>query len=207
MNVDMKDSGGYRPSLLEDEEKEILSRILEKYHADRSRIQEEENELGKRLESLRISLRTLEGKIVDVQGLLNEDQKQVRSGPDSPGTAPVANTEVQTIAGSTVGTSYVAGFEMVSVRKESLKDTVYTILKDRESLSLEARARHFRDLVDDVEAMGISVSGKDQGLNLVAHIHDDPRFTRPKPGCYGLLEWYPKNMRKSGERKKPRKRS
>ena len=102
-----------------------------------------------------------------------------------------------------VDTSYTTGRD----RKGSLTETVYTILKDRESLSVEVRARHFRDLVNDVEAMGVSVTGKDQGLNLVAHIHKDPRFTRPKPGCYGLVEWYPKNMRKSGERKQPRKRS
>mgnify|MGYP001284668867 CR=1 FL=1 len=79
MSADIKDAGDYRSYSLEDEEKEMLVRILDKYQADRSHIQEEEKELGKRLESLRISLRTLEGKISDLQGLINEDQKQPQS--------------------------------------------------------------------------------------------------------------------------------
>ena len=203
MGADMNDTGSYRSYSLEDEEKEMLARILDKYQADRSRIQEEEKELGKRLESLRISLRTLEGKIFDLQGLINEDQKQPQTGPDSQHPVTVANSEVNRTAGSMVATPYAGGRD----RRGSLGDTVYAVLQGRESLSLEARARHFRDLVDDVGAVGVSVSGKDQGLNLVAHIHKDARFTRPKPGFYGLVEWYPKGMKKSGERKNTRKRS
>ena len=204
MSADIiEDAEGYRPYSLNDEEKKMLARILEKYKGERSRIQDEEKELGKRLESLRISLRALESKIADLQGLINEDQKQPQSGLDSRFLEMDSSSQANNADEPEAVATYAAGRD----RKGSLSDTVYGILKGREELSLEVRARQFRDLVDDVEATGVSVSGKDQGLNLVAHIHKDPRFTRPRPGYYGLVEWYPKGMKKSGERKNTRKRS
>lgn len=203
MSAEVDGAGGYKAYSLDDAEKKMLAGILEKYKADRSRIENEEKEIGKRLESLRISLRTLEGKIFDLQGLINEDQKQPPSGFDIGYLETDSNSHVDK-SDTPAGT---VSYAPVRDRGGSLSDTVYSVLKGREELSLGMRARHFRDLVGDVEALGVSVSGKDQGLNLVAHIHKDSRFTRPRPGYYGLVEWYPKNMKKSGERKRGRRRS
>ena len=60
---------------------------------------------------------------------------------------------------------------------------------------------HYRDLVPAIEDLGIFISGRDPALNLIAHIHKDERFMRPKRGFYGLTEWYPDSTRKVGARK------
>jgi len=77
---------------------------------------------------------------------------------------------------------------------------VFEILKDRENLDPEDRPLHYRDLVPEIEKRNIFVSGRDPGLNIIAHIHKDNRFHRPKRGFYGLTEWYPADARKAGER-------
>jgi hypothetical protein len=83
---------------------------------------------------------------------------------------------------------------------DSISTAVFEILKSRESLDLDDRPLHYRDLLLEIENRGIYVSGRDPGLNLIAHIHKDERFTRPRRGCYGLTEWYPEGIRRLGER-------
>lgn len=83
---------------------------------------------------------------------------------------------------------------------DSIAAAVFDILKEREDLELKERPVHYRDLVREIENRGIYVSGRDPGLNMIAHIHKDERFHRPKRGFYGLTEWYPPSARKAGER-------
>ena len=83
---------------------------------------------------------------------------------------------------------------------DSIATAVFDILKEREYLELEDRPVHYRDLVQEVEDRGIYVSGRDPGLNMIAHIHKDERFHRPKRGLYGLTEWYPPSAKRAGER-------
>ena len=84
----------------------------------------------------------------------------------------------------------------------SLADVVYQFLSET------GREFHYRQLVETLQGRSIEVPGRDPGINLVAHIHDDPRFVRPKRGVYALREWYPATMKSVGTRKKgaPRKK-
>ena len=82
---------------------------------------------------------------------------------------------------------------------DNIAAAVFNILKSREDLAPDDRPLHYRALVPEIEGLGIYVSGRDPGLNLIAHIHKDDRFTRPKRGYYGLAEWYPQSSRNVGE--------
>ena len=84
---------------------------------------------------------------------------------------------------------------------------VYSILKETEHSTGEPGvAIHYRDLVAELENRGITISGRDPGLNLVAYIHKDERFFRPKRGMYGLKEWYPHMRHNVGSRTSNRSR-
>jgi hypothetical protein len=91
---------------------------------------------------------------------------------------------------------------------DTLVQAVYNILKNSEPSPGEpGEPMHYRDLVSALESQGIYVSGQDAGLNLVAHIHNDPHFFRPKRGVYGLKEWYPSGRHNVGERSNRKSRT
>lgn len=81
-------------------------------------------------------------------------------------------------------------------RTGTLADQVYYYLLER------GQEQHYREITEALIARGVAITGKDPGLNLVAHIHADERFKRPRRGVYGLSEWYPKKMPSAGTRKK-----
>lgn len=84
---------------------------------------------------------------------------------------------------------------------DTLAQAVYEILKETEpGPDQPGEPMHYRDLVSALEAKKVYISGRDRGLNLVAHIHKDPNFVRPKRGMYALKEWYPKDQRDVGKR-------
>ena len=84
---------------------------------------------------------------------------------------------------------------------ESIANAVHSILKETEHSPGEPGVPiHYRDLVTELENKGINISGRDPGLNLVAYIHKDERFFRPKRGMYGLKEWYPHMRHNVGSR-------
>ena len=90
-------------------------------------------------------------------------------------------------------------------RKPRISDTlaqaVYETLKETEPAPDQpGEPMHYRDLVSALEAKKVYISGRDRGLNLVAHIHKDPNFVRPKRGMYALKEWYPTAQRDVGKR-------
>ena len=95
---------------------------------------------------------------------------------------------------------------IVRGKGDTIAAAVFEILKDREHLDLEDRPVHYRNLVQAIEDRGIYVSGRDPGLNMIAHIYKDERFHRPRRGFYGLTEWYPASARRAGERN-PRRNS
>jgi hypothetical protein len=63
------------------------------------------------------------------------------------------------------------------------------------------RELHYKELATELQLRGISIPGKDPPINLVAHIHEDPRLIRPKRGVYALREWYPRLKASVGTRK------
>ena len=88
----------------------------------------------------------------------------------------------------------------------SLADAAYQLLAERR------QEYHYEELAVQLELAGVHIPGKEPAKNLVAHIHRDPRFVRPKRGVYGLAEWYPKGtasvgVRRRGKRAKPRPRA
>ena len=84
---------------------------------------------------------------------------------------------------------------------DTLSQAVYETLKNTEPSPGEPGIpMHYRDLVAALESRKIYVSGQDRGLNLVAHIHKNPNFVRPKRGMYGLKEWYPETQQNVGKR-------
>ena len=84
---------------------------------------------------------------------------------------------------------------------DTLSQAVYETLKNTEPSPGEpGMPMHYRDLVAALESRKIYVSGQDRGLNLVAHIHKNPNFVRPKRGMYGLKEWYPETQHNVGKR-------
>jgi TolA-binding protein len=84
---------------------------------------------------------------------------------------------------------------------DSLTSAVRSVLKGTERPPGQpGQAMHYRDLVAHLEERGIYIPGRDKGLNLVAHIHKDPSFVRPKRGMYGLREWYPSEQYNVGQR-------
>jgi hypothetical protein len=90
------------------------------------------------------------------------------------------------------------GIQSVVRRNSGLADQVYKLLYET------GHEYHYKELVHALQNGGIEVPGKDPGLNLIAHIHNDNRFVRPKRGIYGLKEWYPKNLRSVGARRRKR---
>jgi len=82
----------------------------------------------------------------------------------------------------------------------TLGDQVYYYLLEK------GKEQHYREIAEALMAKGVEITGKDPGLNLVAHIHNDRRFKRPRRGVYGLKEWYPKRMRSAGRRRKTGRR-
>ena len=84
---------------------------------------------------------------------------------------------------------------------DTLSQAVDETLKNTEPSPGEpGMPMHYRDLVAALESRKIYVSGQDRGLNLVAHIHKNPNFVRPKRGMYGLKEWYPETQHNVGKR-------
>jgi hypothetical protein len=84
---------------------------------------------------------------------------------------------------------------------DSLASAVRDILKETEpSPGQPGEPMHYRDLVIALEKSGVYISGHDKGLNLVANIHKNPDFVRPKRGMYGLKEWYPSAQYNVGQR-------
>ena len=90
-------------------------------------------------------------------------------------------------------------------RKAKISDTlaqaVYETLKGSEPAPGQpGEPMHYRDLVTTLEGQRVYISGRDPGLNLVAHIHKDARFVRPQRGMYALKEWNPEEQHNVGGR-------
>ena len=85
-----------------------------------------------------------------------------------------------------------------------LREEVYRLLSEvREPM-------HYTQMAEQMILRGVHVPGREPAKNLVAHIHNDPRFKRPKRGFYGLTEWYPRGTPSVGARRtkaSPRRRA
>lgn len=100
-------------------------------------------------------------------------------------------------AGEGIGAGVAAADREEAV---TLADQVYYYLLET------GQEQHYREITKGLEAKGVQITGKDPALNLVANIHADERFKRPRRGVYGLAEWYPTRMRSAGSRRKKARR-
>jgi len=82
----------------------------------------------------------------------------------------------------------------------TLADHVYYYLLER------GKEQHYRGIAEALTARGVEITGKDPPMTLVAYIHGDERFKRPRRGVYGLAEWYPRRMRSVGSRRRKGRR-
>ena len=158
-----------------------LKDIEEKLHA----IHEEEEiikaQTAERLETLGEESKRLETKLHHLKALLILEGHTVLDDGSQGFNDPVPVSSVR---------------QPIVTRSASLADKVYKLLSER------GKEHHYKELVGALESSGIKVPGKDPGLNLIAHIYDDKRFVRPTRGVYGLREWYSKNLRSVGARKR-----
>ena len=96
--------------------------------------------------------------------------------------------------------------ELGRLKVGSLANAAYELLVQTK------KEYHYEQLATELQLRGVHIAGKEPAKNLVAHIHRDPRFVRPKRGVYGLKEWYPKGTasvgtRRGRKRAKPRPRA
>lgn len=165
----------------------VLQKELETVDAASAGLGEEEEEVkretAERLRILSEERSRLQARRRHLQALLaleGVEQPEIQGAPgvaEGPGSA---ETEEGTVA---------------------LADQVYYYLLER------GKEQHYREITEALMASGVEITGKDPGLNLVAHIHADKRFKRPRRGVYGLAEWYPKRMRSAGSRRKKARRT
>jgi hypothetical protein len=134
-------------------------------------------EMGERLRALAEERTTLEARLRHLQALLTLEGQPQHTSAPLPTVVAASSAE------------------------RSLADDVYGFLSEA------ARDYHYLDLTTALMARGVEIPGKDPAKNLVAHIHSDPRFVRPKRGVYALAEWYPKGTKSVGVRKRKRGRA
>jgi len=133
-------------------------------------------EMAERLRSLSETRMRLEARLRHIQALLALEGHPVESGA--------------------VGPEVV----LPSPDGGSLADTAYQLLAETR------QEYHYQELAAELQVRGVHIPGKEPANNLVAHIHRDPRFVRPKRGVYGLKEWYPNGTVSVGARRRTRRR-
>ena len=158
----------------------VLQKEMEAVNERERRISEEEEtikrETAERLRTLTERRAELQARRRHVQALLALEGVQMdEAGP-----------------GEGIGAGVAAANREEAV---TLADQVYYYLLET------GQEEHYREITKALEAKGVQITGKDPALNLVANIHADERFKRPRRGVYGLAEWYPKTMRSAGSRR------
>tara|TARA_Y100000588_G_scaffold375853_1_gene452783 strand:- start:85 stop:723 length:639 start_codon:yes stop_codon:yes gene_type:complete len=193
-----------------DQLKEVLLKEIENLDSKLEEIDQEIEETAIRMDQLRNDRSRTEALKEHARALIE------RSEPEhymiSPGSLTSA-VMAQPDADSTTASSDIPELTSSSRGYPSLKigdriaTAVYDMLKSRESLEPEERPMHYRDLAKALEQRNIHIAGRDPGLNMIAHIHKDTRFCRPKRGHYALREWDPESQQNVGGHKKNRRSS
>lgn len=140
-------------------------------------LQSERSRLDKEGRTLRESIAEAEKRLREVQTRLNHVEGLL--GPSEP-------TEV-----ATVGSAISA--------ERSLTDMAEQILGER-----EREPMHYKDLAQEIQSRGGSLTGGNAANILVARLVSDDRFVRPlRKGFYALRRDYP-NAKNVGARKRHR---
>jgi hypothetical protein len=134
-------------------------------------------EYGERLRTISEEVTRLEAQLKHLSALLALEGEGIAAGAADPAGPPIPPE----------------GF--IDLREEA-----YGLLLEKRE------AMHYTTMANELAIRGVPIRGADPASNLVAHIHSDPRFKRPKRGFYGLAEWYPKNAPNAGARRRTTKR-
>jgi len=187
---------------------EALGKELENLDSQLERIDREVGELVVRLDNLREEREVFERRKVHARALLGGTDVDLYGESSAPGTsAMMMSADVVSYSASEdipEPLSSPRPYPPENIGDRIAKE-VFDVLKNQESLELDERPMHYRDIVQKLQQKNIHVSGRDPGLNMIAHIHKDTRFYRPKRGHYALSEWYPDSQRSVGEHKKVRR--
>jgi hypothetical protein len=96
------------------------------------------------------------------------------------------------------GTEGAVALERLGMPADLRQEAYKLLAEQREPL-------HYTQMMEQLVLRGVHIPGKEPAKNLVAHIHNDPRFKRPRRGFYGLAEWYPKGAPSVGARRRTTK--
>lgn len=87
-----------------------------------------------------------------------------------------------------VFTFSIAGGSNVSRSRHPVVDVVAGFLAD------EGHPLHINDIMKSLKEANVTLPGKGDQANVIAHMRRDPRFVRPSRGVYGLKEWGLKDL-------------
>lgn len=159
---------------------EVLKSELQAIGRELDDVRAQENavkvEVAERLRSLSETRMRLEARVRHIQALLALEGQPVETGAVGPEVV---------LPGPDAG---------------SLADTAYQLLAETR------QEYHYEALAAELQLRGVRIGGKEPAKNLVAHIHRDARFIRPKRGVYALKEWYPKGTASVGTRRRRKRR-
>ena len=187
---------------------EALGKELENLDSQLERIDREVGEIAVRLDHLREEREVFERRKVHARALLGGTDVDLYGESSAPGTsAMMMPADI-----ASYGASEDISEPLSSPRPyptenigDQIANAVFDVLKNQESLELDERSMHYREIVQKLQQRNIYVAGRDPGLNMIAHIHKDTRFRRPKRGHYALSKWYEDSPRNVGEHKKGRR--
>lgn len=130
-------------------------------------------QLAEECKMIRLEMEPMEKWLVQMKGQGILDELKASLGESF--REPVNESEV--LAGETDDSEH-----LTKIRGNHLRDEVVNILQQ-----VYPRMMYYREILQNLEAKGYQVSGKNPGLNLIAHISTDKRIVRgDKRGIYGL---------------------
>ena len=188
---------------------EALGKELENLDSQLERIDRELGEIAVRQDHLREERKVFERRKVHARALLGGTDVDLYGESSAPGTsAMMMPADIVSYGASEDIAEPLSSPRLLKTPKnigDQIASEVFKVLKNRESLELDERPMHYLDIVEVLQQMNIPVTGGNPGLNMIAHIHKDTRFYRPKRGHYALKAWYPDSHWNVGEHKKVRR--
>ena len=187
---------------------EALGKELENLDSQLERIDREVGEIAVRLDHLREEREVFERRKVHAQALLGGTDVDLYGESSAPGTsAMMMPADIVSYGASEDISEPLSSPRPYPTENigDRIANAVEDVLKNQESLELDERPMHYQNIVKELQLRNIHVTGRDPGLNMIAHIHKDTRFYRPKRGHYALSDWYPDSQRSVGEHKKGRR--
>lgn len=148
---------------------------LEQKYRELKEREQKIKQLAEECKMIRLEMDPMEKWLIQVQGQGIVDELRVSQAETV--TAPAEESEAWD---ETQNDSE----NLIELRGNALRDEVVSILQQ-----VYPQMMYYREIQQMLEAKGYQVSGKNPGLNLIAHISTDKRIVRgEKRGIYGLSD-------------------